>query len=243
MTTSIQPGWYDDPEDANGQRYWDGQSWTPHRQRKPVSQPSSAPNLPPPQPVPAHNVAYPPPPGQQAPWQAPGYQPGGSPPQRSGNPMLVIGVIVAVLVLAVGGFFGYKHFAKKQPASPEDQIRTIVQREFDEFNASNFSHDPAIQCKANAASDQKQAKDGPKIRAQLGTVSGSVANIHVTGDQATADVTIKATNLSDNPPVQNWQFVKEDGSWKECNPPDSSNDNNQSNGDQGGDDNNGDQGG
>ena len=60
MTTSTQPGWYDDPEDANGQRYWDGQAWTPHRQRKPASQPAPAPSLPPPQPAPASNVAYPP---------------------------------------------------------------------------------------------------------------------------------------------------------------------------------------
>lgn len=32
--TTPQPGWYDDPENPNGQRYWDGQNWTPHRQRK-----------------------------------------------------------------------------------------------------------------------------------------------------------------------------------------------------------------
>lgn len=35
MTTPNQPGWYDDPQDSNAQRYWDGQDWTPHRQRKP----------------------------------------------------------------------------------------------------------------------------------------------------------------------------------------------------------------
>jgi uncharacterized membrane protein YeaQ/YmgE (transglycosylase-associated protein family) len=35
-----QPGWYDDAEDANAQRYWDGQQWTPQRQRKPRSAPT-----------------------------------------------------------------------------------------------------------------------------------------------------------------------------------------------------------
>jgi hypothetical protein len=49
MTTPTPPGWYDDPEDANAQRYWDGQAWTPHRHRKPLSGQSSTPNLPPPQ--------------------------------------------------------------------------------------------------------------------------------------------------------------------------------------------------
>jgi hypothetical protein len=37
MTTPQQPGWYDDPNDSKAQRYWDGQDWTPHRQRKPIS--------------------------------------------------------------------------------------------------------------------------------------------------------------------------------------------------------------
>jgi Protein of unknown function (DUF2510) len=53
--TSMEPGWYDDPEDAAGQRYWDGHEWTPHRHRKPISQP------PPPTGRPAQSA--PPPPG------------------------------------------------------------------------------------------------------------------------------------------------------------------------------------
>lgn len=44
MTTN-QPGWYDDPQDANAQRYWDGQQWTPRRQRKPKPRPAAAPTV------------------------------------------------------------------------------------------------------------------------------------------------------------------------------------------------------
>ncbi|WP_422225433.1 DUF2510 domain-containing protein, partial [Mycobacterium sp.] len=47
MTTPNQPGWYDDPHDSNAQRYWDGQDWTPHRQRKPAS-PTARPSVTPP---------------------------------------------------------------------------------------------------------------------------------------------------------------------------------------------------
>jgi hypothetical protein len=242
MTSSTQPGWYDDPEDSNGQRYWDGQAWTPHRQRKSAAQPSPAPNLPPPQPAPAPGGAYPPPAPQQAAWQAPGYPPAGPSPQRSNNLALIIGVIVGVIVLVVGGIFAWKHFVQKHPASPEDQIRTVVQRETDEINASRFSYDPELQCKALATQHQDN-KEGHRIMAKTGTWSASVANIHVTGDTATADVTVKFQKLPDKPQTQAEQFVKEDGKWKDCTPPDSSNDDSQNNGDQGGDDNNGDQGG
>lgn len=37
MTTPMQPGWYDDPQDPTAQRYWDGQDWTPRRLRKPIT--------------------------------------------------------------------------------------------------------------------------------------------------------------------------------------------------------------
>ena len=42
MTTPTQPDWYDDPDDPNAQRYWDGQDWTPHRRRNQTSRPAAA---------------------------------------------------------------------------------------------------------------------------------------------------------------------------------------------------------
>jgi hypothetical protein len=62
MTTPVQPGWYDDPQNSNAQRYWDGQNWTPHRQRKPAgSPPPPRPPLPPGPPPPPPPGALPPP--------------------------------------------------------------------------------------------------------------------------------------------------------------------------------------
>jgi hypothetical protein len=63
-------GWYDDPQDPNAQRYWDGQDWTPHRQRKPVARQAQMPvtSTPPPlPPPPAANVPPPPPPSNLPP--------------------------------------------------------------------------------------------------------------------------------------------------------------------------------
>jgi hypothetical protein len=48
--TTPPAGWRDDPEDPNAQRYWDGQQWTPQRQRKPIAaspQPPVTPTPPP----------------------------------------------------------------------------------------------------------------------------------------------------------------------------------------------------
>lgn len=73
MTTPNQPGWYDDPQDSNAQRYWDGQDWTPHRQRKSTlpsaghSAPPPPPNLPPP----PSNLPPPPPSNLPPPQQPP----------------------------------------------------------------------------------------------------------------------------------------------------------------------------
>jgi hypothetical protein len=254
MTSSMPEGWYDDPENSNAQRYWDGQAWTPHRQRKPPSAQSSAPSLPPPSappppppsaspppppppsasplppppasplPPPPSASPLPPPPGQQAAWLPAGQQPVGPPPRGSINPILIIGIIVAVLVLPAGGYFGYKLLGKGGSRSPEDQIRTVVQSFIEDYNSSNFSKILELQCKKYAAGDKAQAQQGPTLREETGTMSASVANIHVTGDQATADVTLKSAKAPDQPKTDSWDFVKEDGRWKECGAPDSTSD-------------------
>ncbi len=58
--TTPQPGWYDDPQDANARRYWDGQQWTSHRQRKPNPQaPAAATPSPPPERTPVAQASAP----------------------------------------------------------------------------------------------------------------------------------------------------------------------------------------
>lgn len=137
---------------------------------------------------------------------------------------------MAVIVLVVGGFFVYKSFSK--PSSPEDQIRAIAQKKADEFNAPNYSYDPQLVCKANVAQDEKEFKQARKLTSQTGTISISVANIHVTGNEATADTTFKFQKLPDATKTESAKFIKEDGKWKSCDPPSSSRDD-EGNGDSG----------
>jgi hypothetical protein len=88
MTSSNGAGWYDDPNDSSAQRYWDGQEWTPHRQRKQSSgsvQPPVAPYVAPAsyqQPQVAPTNYLPPPTGNYPPPAPSGNY---LPPAPSGN--------------------------------------------------------------------------------------------------------------------------------------------------------------
>lgn len=83
MTMPSQPGWYDDPQDSNALRYWDGQNWTQNQQQKTFSQPAPQPVMPPP--------------------SLPGYQPQWQPaPQRSRRPLIIGLVVGGVLAVVVG---------------------------------------------------------------------------------------------------------------------------------------------
>jgi Protein of unknown function (DUF2510) len=86
MTTPNQPGWYDDPHDSNAQRYWDGQDWTPHRQRK-STLPSARPPVTPTTPQqPLRQPDLPPPPGLAYPATAPTQPVSSPPPSPRGAP-------------------------------------------------------------------------------------------------------------------------------------------------------------
>jgi hypothetical protein len=146
-----QPGWYDDPNDSNAQRYWDGQSWTPHRQRKstlPPARPSATPPPeqqppPPPQQPPPPNL--PPPPPQQPPFAGsptPGDQfrslvdkagphleggrrfwSGLSPRRQIILAIAALLVVVAAVAVTIGLFS--HSFASATPGSPEDLCNTL----------------------------------------------------------------------------------------------------------------------
>ncbi|WP_145806440.1 RDD family protein [Kribbella amoyensis] len=80
-------GWYDDPNDLKGQRYWDGASWTEHRRPRPgPAEPTEPPVT---ERATAAPLVYP----GAAPYQGPAFQPGHQPgapqpggPQQYGAP-------------------------------------------------------------------------------------------------------------------------------------------------------------
>ncbi len=234
MTTTDKPGWYDDPYDPKALRYWDGQDWTPHRERKPASHPAPQPvmpsSAPPPPPAatlastppPAPSVPPPPSPDAQPQWPPPGQPSGGGEPQRSRAAKVIAAVIAAAVVLAVAGVVGYKFFLAGD--SDEAQIRALVAKFTTEFNNADGAGVGSLMCSETTKAPAgvgafAAAYTSEQLRAYLdeyGTVSSSVAEIHVTGNRATAQVTTTASKSPGNPSTDTDSFVKENGSWKLC---------------------------
>jgi hypothetical protein len=237
MTTPDQPGWFDDPNDPNALRYWDGQVWTPHRERKPAARPAPRPvapmppprhspaTLPPPSPPLVGQAQSPPPPlpppmtpGGQAPLQPP------SPmaPLRSRAPLAIVAAIVVVVVLAVAGVFGYRYFIAG--GSDEDQIRALVADFTTDFNNADGAAIANLICGGGKkapgiAGAFVAAYTSETLRSQLdqhGTASTSVSNIHVTGEKATAQVITTYSKLPNSPVTETESFAKENGTWKVC---------------------------
>ena len=236
VTTPDQPGWYDDPHDPNAQRYWSGQDWTPHRQRKPIarSTPPPTPTQPPP-PPPAQPL--PPPPGQQpygpslggypppppdANQSGAGHPPlpSGGPPRRSQTPIAVTAVIGVIGVLAVGGFLVYKFVLTGR--SEEDQIRALVQNVTAHQNSADGPGLLPLLCERARGQNPGTSEMLRDAINDEGTITASVSDIHVTGDRATAVViSTRSKSPSETARVTD-SFVKEDGSWRFCGTSDNS---------------------
>jgi hypothetical protein len=170
MTTPDQPGWYDDPGDPSAQRYWDGQDWTPHRQRKTVSSsparvtpaagpppatatPPSTPLPPPPPPLPAimpTTVTTPPP-------VMPAHTPTGAAPRNAAGRfwsglsrdrkvvLAIVGLLVVVAAVAVP-ITAFHYFFGGPPPSPLTPEQRFVH---DVAVAGIVSDDPGVKANVN----------------------------------------------------------------------------------------------
>ena len=117
MTTPDQPGWYDDPQDPNAQRYWDGQDWTPHRQRKMTSrsarqsatsapqQPAAPPNLPPSPSGATPQDQLPRAAQRQRFWSG-----------LSGRQKIIVVAVIVVMAVIIVPVFAFSHGAHRSPS-------------------------------------------------------------------------------------------------------------------------------
>jgi hypothetical protein len=207
MTTPGPPGWYDDPQSSDALQYWDGQQWTGRLKPK-ISQPAS------------EHTKQLPRPDQQTPASDPPYA-----PPRAGAPSgITIGAIVAIAVISIACFLGYKFFfatpenhqVATGPAiagsADEDQIKNLVQMWTDDFNNRDLAGMRSLMC-----SGAQLPTDVFALRDKVGNFTNQATNIVVTGDQATAVVTSSWSGPGgtggerfDN------TYAKENGNWRIC---------------------------
>jgi ketosteroid isomerase-like protein len=134
---------------------------------------------------------------------------------------VTVAVIVAAVALAGAGVFAYKYLAG---GSDEDQIKALVARFTTDFNNADGSAIASLTCSEGnkipaGAGAFVVGYTSEKLRDYLdeyGTISTSVANVHVTGDRATAQVTTVGSRAPGQPNVETDSFAKENGSWKVC---------------------------
>jgi hypothetical protein len=115
VTTPGTPGWYDDPQDPNAVRWWDGQDWTTHRQRKPSTPTVAPPNTSPPTAAPTPRSQWPAPsqitpaaPPPQPPGPNPAMPAAGGSPKGSRKPMRIAWAVAVVALCAVAGVVGVR---------------------------------------------------------------------------------------------------------------------------------------
>ena len=171
---------------------------------------------PPPGPLPPGQQPPWPPPGQQPPWPPPGQQPPwASRPQRSRTP-IVIGVVIAALAVLAVVVVLVVVFATGSNASPEDQIRALVKTISDDMNNADSQGLASLVCADEKNSSDIQTSELRRQRDENGTLTTSASDIHVTGDQATANVTFSWSNSPSENGTVTWKFVRENGAWKMC---------------------------
>jgi hypothetical protein len=208
MTTPGPPGWYDDPQSSDAQRYWDGQEWTGRLKPKlsqPVSRPTEQPLLPfPDQQIPASDPPY--------------------PPRADPSSGITIGAVVAIAVISIACFLGYKFFFAtpenhQVAAGPviagsgdEDQIKNLVQMWTDDFNNHDLAGMRSLMC-----SGAQLPRDVFALRDKVGNFTNQVTNIVVSGDQATAVVrsTWSGPGNTGGEQFDN-SYARENGTWRIC---------------------------
>jgi hypothetical protein len=156
-----------------------------------------------------------PPPGQSSSWLPSSQQPLRATPARgSRNPIVIGGVIAAVVVLGAAAGCG-----SSTPA-PDAQVRAAVKQIDDDMNSADAMGLMNLTCmqERNSASFQPwTAAALTNEKDTHGTRTSTVTAVQINGDHATADVNITWSKSPTKNESQVEKFFHESDSWKLCN--------------------------
>jgi hypothetical protein len=159
------------------------------------------------------------PPSDDQPGWSPGQQPPpAGPPQRSRTPIVIMAVLAAA-VIAVAGVLIWVFAFKGSNGSPEDQIRALMKSVDDDLNNDDAAGLASLLCDAQKNSPGRRVHTDDQLRKQrdvVGLETSTVADIHVTGDHATARVSISFSKAPQDDLTETVNFVRENRGWRVC---------------------------
>jgi hypothetical protein len=167
------------------------------------------------------------PPGSGPPsGDRPGWPPGQQPP-RPGPPhrsraSIVIMAVLAAAVIAVAGVLTWVFAFKGSNApesSPENQIWALMKSVDGYLNNADAAGLASLLCDAQKNSPGRHAHTDDQLRKQrdvVGLETSTVADIRITGDHATARVSISFSKAPLDDLTETVNFVRENGGWRVC---------------------------
>jgi len=133
----------------------------------------------------------------------------------------MVTVLAAAAVAGAGASIWVFAFKGSNAAelSPEDQIRTLMKTVDDYLNSADAAGLASLLCDAQKNSPGRHVHTDDQLRKQrdvVGLETSSVADIHITGDHATARVGVSWSKAPQDDLTETVEFVRENGGWKVC---------------------------
>ncbi|HZQ33494.1 MAG TPA: hypothetical protein VFB19_17410 [Mycobacterium sp.] len=144
----------------------------------------------------------------QQPGPFPGMPYAPPPSHKMRNILIAIGAVVVVVIVAIVIAVLVWPSPKE---SDSDQIKDVVHAMQNSFNNGDYSTFQSKIC----GKEQPAKGNFDDERQTLGTLTLNVGSVNVTGDTATAPISVKSSTKASVSNVT-WNFDKEGGSWKMC---------------------------
>jgi hypothetical protein len=143
------------------------------------------------------------------------------PAPRSRTAIVIMAVLAAVVVAVAGVLmwvFAFRGTTTSE-SSPEDQIRALMKSVDTYLNNADAAGLASLLCDAQKNAPGRHVHTDDQLRKQrdvVGLETSTVSDIHISGDHATATVSISWSKAPQDDITKTVEFVQENGAWKVC---------------------------